>query len=403
MNFIVRRRRFFALFFTAAFMALLAWAGAMQLSRPIPEVTLVESASVAWTPPAASAEIIWPALGQAAIAVDGVGTVGESPNQAPRPIASLTKMMTAYVILKGHPLAPGEPGAEVEFTDADVQNYLTRQANAESVVPVTTGGRMTERELLRGLMLASGNNLADVLAQWHSGSVEAFVAQMNQEALALGMTNTTYADPSGVHSGSVSTAHDQVLLAQAAMADPTFASIVRETEATLPGAGVVYNTNSELGNSGIVGIKTGWTEEAGACFVFSAEWDLEGQKQHIIGAVMGQDTLADAFDRTRELIVVGGVSTSLVRLAAEGDTIGQLKTKWGSTTDAVLSQDVAMVLVPGLDVLTELSLSSSEDIESGGEIGTARFTAGEQVMEVPLRASSDVESPDLVWRLTRIK
>jgi D-alanyl-D-alanine carboxypeptidase (penicillin-binding protein 5/6) len=402
MNFVARHRRFFALYFCASFLALLAWGGAMQYSRPIPEVTLVESSSFTWIPPGA-AEVTWPELGQATLAVDGVGMIGETPNQAPQPIASLTKVMTAYVILKQHPLNPGEPGPEVEFTEAHVQNYLARKANAESVVPVGVGGKMTQRELLRGLLLASGNNLADVLAEWHAGSVEAFVARMNEEARALGMTSTTYADAAGVHAGSMSTAHDQVLLAQAAMADPTFAAMVREAQATLPGAGVVYNTNSELGSSGIIGIKTGWTEEAGACFLFAAEWDVQGQTQIILGAVMGQNTLADAFDRTRELILVGGVSTNLVKLASEGDTIGHLMTEWGSSTEAVLSQDVALVLVPGVDVRTELSLSTGEDIEPGSEIGIARFIAGGQTVEVPLRASSEIESPDLVWRLTRIE
>ena len=401
MSFVSRHRRFFAFYFIVAFLALVAWIAVMQYTRPIPEVTLEESSSITWTPPGA-AEISWPELGQAVIAVDGIGVIGESPNQEPHPIASLTKVMTAYLILKDHPLNPGEPGPAIEFQEHHVQNYLARRANSESVVPVSVGNPMTQRELLRGLLLASGNNLADVLAEWQSGSVEAFVAQMNAEARALGMTNTTYADAAGVVAGSVSTAHDQILLAQVAMANPTFASMVREAEATLPGAGVVYNTNSVLGSGGIIGIKTGWTEEAGACFLFAAEWQVEGQTRIIIGAVLGQTTLADAFDRSRELILVGGVSMSVVRLASAGDKLGEIRSEWGATTDAVLSDDVSMVLVPGIEIEADLKLSTTEDVEPGSEIGSVQFSAGEQVVEVPLRAVSAVESPDLVWRLTRL-
>jgi D-alanyl-D-alanine carboxypeptidase (penicillin-binding protein 5/6) len=251
-------------------------------------------------------------------------------------------------------------------------------------------------------MLASGNNLADVLAKWHAGSVEAFVAQMNAEAAALGMTNTTYADAAGVAPGSASTAHDQVLLAQAAMTDPTFREIVREAEANLPGAGVVYNTNSELGSSGIVGIKTGWTEEAGACFLFAAEWSLEGETKMIVGAVLGQTTLADAFDRSRELILIGGTSMSLAKLASAGDKLGEIRSEWGATTDAVLAEDITMVLLPGIEIAADLALSTTEDVEAGSDVGSVQFSAGEQVIEVPLKASASVADPDLVWRLTRM-
>lgn len=401
MKFVAKRRLFFVALFVAAFAGLLAWAGAMQYSRPIPEVTLVESASFTWEPPASS-EIAWPELGQASAAVAGVGTIGESPAQQPQPIASLTKMMTAYLVLKERPLAPGEPGPEVQFQEHHVADYLARRANDESVVPVTAGATMSQRDLLRGLLLASGNNLADVLAEWTAGSVEAFVARMNEEARTLGMHDTFYADAAGLDPRTVSTAHDQLLLAQAAMANPTFAQIVRETEANLPGAGIVYNTNSQLGKGGIVGIKTGWTEEAGACFVFAAEWQVEGGTQLILGAVLGQPTLEDAFARSQELILTSGLNTQLVRLASQGETLGHLQTRWGSTTDAVLGQDVSLVMIPGLDVHTELTLLSSENIEPGSEIGVARITAGAQVVEVPLVASSGIDDPDLLWRLTRL-
>jgi D-alanyl-D-alanine carboxypeptidase (penicillin-binding protein 5/6) len=178
--------------------------------------------------------------------------------------------------------------------------------------------------------------------------------------------------------------------------------MVREVEATLPGAGVVYNTNSVLGSSGIIGIKTGWTEEAGACFLFAAEWDVEGQRKVIIGAVLGQITLADAFDRSRELILVGGVSMNVVKLASAGDKLGEIRSEWGATSDAVLSEDVTMVLVPGIDINADLTLNSTQEVEGGSDVGSVQFSAGDQVIVVPVRASATVESPDLVWRLTRL-
>jgi D-alanyl-D-alanine carboxypeptidase (penicillin-binding protein 5/6) len=372
-----------------------------QYQRPIPGAEVVEISRQEAMVPAAG-EVALPSSGQTSIAIAGVGVLGESPNQKSQPIASLVKMMTAYVILKNHPLNPGEPGPEVEFQPQHVQNYLIRGANAESVVPVKAGTKMTERDLLRGLLLASGNNLADVLAEWHSGSVEAFVAEMNAEAQALGMTNTTYSDAAGLLATSRSTAHDQVVLAGAAMGIPTFATIVRETQASLPGAGIVYNTNSQLGQNGIIGVKTGWTEEAGACFVFAAEHQVGDRTVTIVGATMGSDTLAEAFARTKDMIAVAAGNVSLVTVAADGTTWAKLETPWGSTADAVLVGNADLLLLPGMEVVTEFDLTAS-DIVEGQEVGMATFTAGEQVIELPLRATASIADPSLQWRLTRIR
>jgi D-alanyl-D-alanine carboxypeptidase (penicillin-binding protein 5/6) len=400
--FLLRHRRLVAVFAIVGFIALLASGAYLQYQRPIPEVRLVrEEAEPA--PPAAPVEVAWPGLGQASIAIAGVGVIGESPNQTPSPIASLVKVMTAYVVLKNHPLNPGEPGPEVEFNQTNVDNYRVRSANAESIVAVTAGSKMNQRELLRGLLLASGNNLADVLAEWHAGSVEAFVAEMNAEAQALGMTQTIYADAAGLLSSSVSTAHDQMVLANAAMADPTFAAIVREAQASLPGVGVIYNTNSELGTDGIIGVKTGWTEEAGACFIFAAERQVEDRTVTVIGAVLGQTTLADAFARSRELIAVGGSHVSVVHAGSEGDVVGRIESKWGDGADAVLAQDVRLLIVPGVTVQEEASLNDAAEISEGAEIGVIRYTAGSQQVEVPLKATAAIGDPDLRWRLMRIR
>jgi D-alanyl-D-alanine carboxypeptidase (penicillin-binding protein 5/6) len=401
-RFVLRHRRLVAVLGLIVILALLASGAVIQVNRPIPEVTLVKAEATAPQVPT-PVEIAWPQLGQAGVAVKGVGVISESENQEPQPIASLVKMMTAYVILKEHPLNPGEPGPEVEFTDDDVANYRSRIANAESVVAVSAGAKMTQRELLRGLLLASGNNLADVLAKWHAGSVEAFVAQMNAAARDLGMNNTTYADAAGLLANSASTAHDQVILANAAMSDPTFASIVREAEAILPGAGRVFNTNSQLGSEGIVGVKTGWTEEAGACFVFAAESEIDGQTITVIGAVMGQNTLADAFARSRELIEIARGKVSVVQVASEGEVVGEIRSRWGAAADAILTQDVSLVLIPGITVEEQLSLIDTVEVTEGDEVGTLQITAGEQSVQVPLRASASVENPDIFWRLTRLQ
>lgn len=405
-RFIRKHRRFFITTGFVLILALVVSAAVLQYSRPLPEVSLAESEPLLW-PGHEAKDIAWPNMGQASMAIMGAGIIDDSPDQAAQPIASLAKVMTAHIILKHHPLETGQPGPDIEFSTSHVQNYRIREANQESVVRVASGSTMTQRELLRGLLIASGNNIADVLAEWHAGSVEAFVAQMNAEAEALGMTSTHYADAAGLSPESRSTAHDQMLLALEAMRDPTFAAIVRELDADLPGAGMVYNTNWTLGQSGIVGVKTGWTEEAGACFLFAAEWQVEDRQIMVVGAVLGQNTLEDAFARSRELIAIGGSSARMVKVGSEGQVVGVLKSGWGDTADAVLTEDARLLVLPGSTINATLRLDKQLDkaaeIQDGVEVGSIRFESGGESVEVPVMAGTALGQPDLMWRLLRIR
>ena len=139
--------------------------------------------------------------------------------------------MTAYLVLRDHPLRPGEDGPAIALTDDDVADTDRRRGHEESIVPVAAGERLTERQALQALLLPSANNIAAVLARWAAGSAERFVAQMNATARSLGMTHTRYTDPSGYDDATVSTAADQVRIVERAMRLPVFASIVADAGA----------------------------------------------------------------------------------------------------------------------------------------------------------------------------
>ena len=147
--------------------------------------------------------------------------------------------MTAYLVLRDHPLGPGEDGPTITLTAADVADTDRRRGRQESVVPVADGEQLTERQALQALLLPSANNIAAVLARWDAGSDDRFVARMNATARSLGMTHTRYTDPSGYDDATVSTAADQVRIVDRAMRLPVFASIVATPSATLPVAGTV--------------------------------------------------------------------------------------------------------------------------------------------------------------------
>jgi serine-type D-Ala-D-Ala carboxypeptidase (penicillin-binding protein 5/6) len=197
-------------------------------------------------------------------------------------------VMTAYLVLRDHPLWLGEDGPTITLTDADVADTDRRRRQEESIVPVAAGEQLTERQALHALLLPSANNIAAVLARWDAGSVDRFVGRMNAVARSLRMTRTRYTDPSGYDDATVSTAADQVRIVDRAMSLPVFAGIVASPSATLPVAGTVHNTDTLLGQGGFVGVKTGSDDAAGGCFAFRAVRWIDGRQTTITGVVLGQ-------------------------------------------------------------------------------------------------------------------
>ena len=229
----------------------------------------------------------WPAYGQAAVQI-GQSRIQAGPNQHAAPIASVAKVMTAYLVVRDHPLGVGEDGPTITLTDRDVADTDRRSRQRESVVPIVAGEQLTERQALQALLLPSANNIAAVLARWDAGTTAQFVARMNAIARSLGMTRTRYTDPSGYDDRTASTAADQLRVVDEAMRLPAFANIVASSSATLPVAGTVHNTNTLLGRNGFVGVKTGSDRAAGGCFAFRAIRWIDGKRTTITGVVLGQ-------------------------------------------------------------------------------------------------------------------
>jgi serine-type D-Ala-D-Ala carboxypeptidase (penicillin-binding protein 5/6) len=255
----------------------------------------------------------WPAYGQAAVQI-GQSRIQAGPNQHAAPIASVAKVMTAYLVLRDHPLGVREDGPAIRLTGADVADTDRRSRQRESVVPIVAGEQLTERQALQALLLPSANNIAGVLARWDAGTTVRFVAHMNATARSLGMTRTRYTDPSGYDDRTVSTAADQLRVVDEAMRLPVFASMVASSSAMLPVAGTVHNTNTLLGRSGFVGVKTGSDKAAGGCFAFRAIRLVHGKRTTITGVVLGQPGY--------DLIDAGLVAAASMVDRIAGDRIG---------------------------------------------------------------------------------
>jgi D-alanyl-D-alanine carboxypeptidase (penicillin-binding protein 5/6) len=234
------------------------------------------------------AAVSWPADGVSAADISGIGVVAGPGATRPVPIASVAKLMTAYVVLLDHPLPAGGSGPDITVQSSEAAEYPSQVRDGYSLVPVAAGETLTERQALEALLLPSADNMAWILARWDAGSQAAFVARMNAAARRLGMTGTGYTDPSGLASSTTSTVTDQVRLGMAAMRVPALAAITAMSAAVVPVAGLVRNYNTLLGQDGIVGLKTGSTQAAGGCVLIAAWHKAGAHDTLIVAATFGQ-------------------------------------------------------------------------------------------------------------------
>jgi D-alanyl-D-alanine carboxypeptidase (penicillin-binding protein 5/6) len=348
----------------------------------------------------------WPSEGEATIAVEGVGSLGATGGQKPVPIASVAKVMTAYLTLKKFPLKPGAEGFKARITQAQVNEERERVALDQSTVAVRAGETLSERQLLEALLLPSANNIAALLAVHDSGGTAAFVKQMNATARELGMDQTRYTDPSGFEASTVSTATDQVKLARMAMQDPTFAQIVAKSSTVLPVVGRVLNYNELAGHDGYVGIKTGSDEAAGGCLLFAKRMTVGGRTFTLIGAVFGQHdgelvpAALAAADQLGES-VAAGVKERVVLPA--GTKVMTLENADGSTVAVKTSRPLREVGWPGMPTTLHLNIGPARHTAKQGERwGTVMMRGAGTVTRVPAVAAASLGEPSLSWRLKHL-
>jgi D-alanyl-D-alanine carboxypeptidase (penicillin-binding protein 5/6) len=243
----------------------------------------------------------WPLRGQAAIVVGNTRPLA-GPDQQAAPIASLAKVMTAFLTLKRYALSGGQAGFTVTMSGADAQAEAEAVSEGQSGVAVQVGEQLTERQLLEALLIPSGNNIAETLADEVAGGQTRFVAEMNAEARALGMHHTIYTDPSGFDPRTESTAADQLRVFRQAMRFPVFRQIVSMASVMLPVAGTLTNFNPLIA-AGYAG-KTGSDSAAGGCLAFFTHVTVRDRRQTAAGVVMGQGEGSS----TSELLAAAGVA-----------------------------------------------------------------------------------------------
>jgi D-alanyl-D-alanine carboxypeptidase (penicillin-binding protein 5/6) len=187
---------------------------------------------------------------------------------SPRPIASITKVMTALVVVQARNL-----GKRIKITAADVEYAREHDETSAGLHP---GDVLTARQLLYAMLLPSGADAAVALASSFGPGWRAFVRKMNATARRLQLVRTHFTNFDGLLSSDVSTPRNLLLLGEAAMRQPAISDVVKRRQFVLH-AGPHHhryrwqNTNLLLGHyAGAIGIKTGWTPRAGECLLFEA-------------------------------------------------------------------------------------------------------------------------------------
>ena len=182
-----------------------------------------------------------------------------------------------------------------------------------------------------------------------------------------------------------------------------FAQIVAQPQATLPVNGVIHNLDALLGKGGVVGVKTGHTDQAGGCFVVAADLMIDGQSVRVYGAVMGQPgALNGAFAATTALLRAVGPALHLRTVVQRSDVIARYQTAWAESGPVVAGQAVAWVLIDGTTISRHVTLTNlPATLPPGSRVGTLVITAQTHRAEVPLVTAGAINGPDLGWRLTR--
>ncbi|HLP22951.1 MAG TPA: D-alanyl-D-alanine carboxypeptidase [Microbacteriaceae bacterium] len=398
---VYRRRRLIAALIALGTLGLGGWgitSAATAIAAPLPQARV--ELTVPETDLGPAVAIDYPDVGASAFGASGFDELlGSSGEQTAAPIASITKVITALVILEARPIAAGEDGPVVTFDANDVDIRARVIAENGSNAPVSAGLTLTQRQALTAMLLPSANNYAISLARWAYGTDDAFVAAARNWLAGKGLTDTTIVEPTGLSPLNTSTPANLVELGELALANPVVADIVDDPVADIPGVGVLKNTNTLLGSAGIVGIKTGTTDEAGSCLLFASEFTVGSTPVVLVGVVLGGSS-HESVD-VDVLALISSAQSGFREMTIGGTTepVGTASVPWGKRTD--LNAGTSATLLQFSDIPLTRSVSVARSVGAAGDtVATLLVQSGSQRIEIPLVAVQALPEPGVWWRLT---
>ncbi|GAA4193907.1 hypothetical protein GCM10022288_28450 [Gryllotalpicola kribbensis] len=375
---------------------------AASLMHPLPATAAVVPADAVASIETAPVAPAWPAEGGAAIALEGQpGLLGSTGSDASVPIASITKTITALVLLQKYPVTTSNPGPAIAFDQHDVDILHQVWSEGGSWATVEAGEKLNLTQAMTVMMLESANNYARSLAEWSYGSQQKFVDAANAWLKRNGFTHTHMTDPSGFDPGSVSNMTDLVGIGELAIANPVLAKIVSTSSTTLPTLGTIKNTDPLIGHGGIKGVKTGYTEQAGHCLLFAAEVTVNGTSRTLVGVMIGQPSYAALWSGVPKLIASYEKAFHRVDLTNAGKTVyATYSTPWGASTRLLAATQPSVEIYSASSVAVKVTTDKLTTADAKDVAGTVTFSYGSKKVVADLVTERALAAPDAWWRLT---
>jgi D-alanyl-D-alanine carboxypeptidase (penicillin-binding protein 5/6) len=371
----------------------------MTLLAPLKPAVVSVSAPVEEAPEVPP--LAFPGYGASAIGALGYpGVLAQSGVTTALPMASITKLITALVVLDAHPLDVGESGPTATMTAADAALYGSYLAQNGTVSTVRAGMTFTQRQLLELTLIKSANNYTTSMAVWAFGSQDAFLTAARAWLIEQGLDEIVINEPTGIDRSNVAPADQLVELGRIALAHPVVASIVATAAADVPPLGVLPNTNQLLGIAGVDGIKTGTLDDFGANLLFSADYTVGESTVTVIGVVLGGPD-HDRIDRDILTLLETTVANfTEVEVAADAEAFARYTAIWGAMVSAVAVERTTLLTWAGTPVTVEVVTDELRIARAGDDVGDLVFTSGPTTVRVDLELAADLDDPGPWWRLT---
>lgn len=323
-------------------------------------------------------------------------------DDTPRPIASITKLVTALVGLQHAPLLEGHEGPVYTWTAADVARQSEYLAQDGVAFPIPIGTEVTMRQMLTLMLLPSANDFAAAYAGFAIGDEADFTASVASWAESNGLESLTLVEPTGMDEANVASAADVVRIGRLALGNPIIAELTRTPSAELPwGIGEVENTNPLLTQlPGVVGLKTGRSSVAGFNLVTAQETTASGRPVVKFTAVLGRDSAAERARQSSALLTAMDGAPQPLQLVHPQELVGTATTVDGQTVELVADGSADTVLLPGEAAEREIEFGDVTFGPAGQAAGTIRATAPTGEAEVAVVTATAVVEPDLWWRWT---
>lgn len=342
-------------------------------------------------------ELDWPSVGSAAIGSldEGLYDIKGSDDTV-KPIASMSKIITALAVLDKEPLSLGDSGDIYTITATDVATYNSYVSVFGSVMPVRTGQNLTQYQLLQGVLLPSGNNAADYLVNWVFGSMEGYVAYANTYLKNSGIDNTSVADASGFSPNTVSTPSDMIKIGQLALKNEVIAEIVSQESTNIPDTGVIRNTNQLLQKENVIGLKTGTTDEAGRCLLFAIKHGPD-LSETLVGVVMGQPSMTELYASVSRLSDSALANYSNIELVPARASVANYEASWGQTSNVITNEALTTYGWKGKDYSAEIKINDSIYVKATEVSGEVSVVGKEDSIKV--FSEDSINEPSILWRL----